>query len=92
VRRYQARLDAARHKTEGVEEGLGAAVAIYREAERLFDQATTQLELAEWLVAEGRAPAAAGLLNESQAIFERLKARPWLDRVAKVRAAVPASS
>jgi hypothetical protein len=36
----------------------------------------------EWLVAQGCTPEAAALLEEAREIFDRLKARPWLERVA----------
>ena len=43
--------------------------------------AVTLLEHGEWLAAQGRAAEAAPLLTEAGAIFDRLGARPWLDRL-----------
>jgi hypothetical protein len=91
-RRYQARLDAAKGRSEGVEEGLASAAAIFHDAELTFFQACTQVELAEWLIGQSRPGDAEGPLNEAQAIFERLKARPWLERVEKASVAKVAST
>ena len=44
----------------------------------------TELEHGEWLVRHDRAADAEPLLAEAQAIFERLEARPWLERAAPV--------
>ena len=51
------------------------------------------LEYGEWLTAEGRAAEAEPLLAEAREIFERLEARPWLERLgtlAPAHAEVPA--
>jgi class 3 adenylate cyclase/tetratricopeptide (TPR) repeat protein len=45
-----------------------------------FWLAVTQLEHAEWLRAHGKDTEAARLLADSARTFERLQARPWLDR------------
>jgi uncharacterized membrane protein YvbJ len=47
----------------------------------------------EWPVTQGRTPEAAALLEEAREIFDRLTARPWLERVAAAgqgQARVPA--
>jgi hypothetical protein len=49
----------------------------------VFYLAVTQLEYAEWLARQGRAEAAEPLLTEAREIFERLGARPWLERAAQ---------
>ena len=41
----------------------------------------TILEHAEWLLSVGRGDAAASLVAEAREIFQRLEARPWLDRL-----------
>ncbi|MGB2952426.1 MAG: hypothetical protein WBB74_03400 [Gaiellaceae bacterium] len=43
--------------------------------------AVTELEHAEWLIERGRAPEAEELLGEAKPAFERLIARPWLERL-----------
>jgi hypothetical protein len=40
------------------------------------------LEHGEWLAERGHDDDAEPLLAEARAIFERLKARPWLERVS----------
>ena len=68
------------------------------EAERLFKSSTASfrdigfpfwmavalLEYGEWLDRRGRGPDAAPLVAEARSIFERLEARPWLERVERV--------
>jgi len=57
-----------------------------------FHLAAVQLEHAEWLAAHDRPADAEPLLAEAREIFERLGARPWLERLEKVGGAekVPA--
>jgi len=81
--RFRARLASARGEPANVERDFNAAVAIFRDSEMLFYQAVTQLELAEWLSSQGKGTNSAAPLQEAQAIFERLKARPWLERAAE---------
>ena len=89
--RFKARLAAAKGETAGVEQAFRSAVGTFREGEMAFLQAATEVEMAEWLVGQGRAAAAAEPLAEAAVIFERLKATPWLERVRKAGAAtVPA--
>jgi hypothetical protein len=73
-----------------VERDLNEAVAIFRGAEMPFYQAVTQLELSEWLQSHGKGASSDAPLGEARAIFERLKARPWLERVAQAANATPA--
>ncbi len=72
------------------------AEAELREAERLFDEAempfyvaATRLERVERLLAAGRGDEARPLLEQARETFERLDARPWLERTAAA-ASVPA--
>src|SRR5438105_4125229 len=46
-----------------------------------FNLAVALLEHGEWLVAHDRTPEADPLLEEAHHLFERLKARPWVERV-----------
>ena len=64
-----------------------AAADIYREIEVPFELAVVRLEHAEWLAESGRAAEAEALLDEARATFERLRARPWLERVERVELA-----
>jgi hypothetical protein len=56
-----------------------------------FWLAVVRLEHAEWLAAEGSHSDASFLLSEATQVFERIGARPWVDRVNRsARAAVTA--
>ena len=85
--RYSARLDAIEDRASAVAERLASAVEIFHAAEMPFYEACTRLELAEWLHAHdgarGRAPEN---LARARTIFERLKAKPWLERAMKLEA------
>ena len=66
----------------------GDADALFETAERLlaelerpFDLAVAQLEHAERLSSDGRPEDTEPLLAEAREIFERLGAKPWLERV-----------
>lgn len=52
------------------------------EADRKF--AVTELEHTEWLVAQRRGGEAEAVLTEAREVFERLEAKPWLDRVEPI--------
>jgi hypothetical protein len=43
----------------------------------------TLLEHGEWLTEQGRGVDAKPLIEEAREIFERLKARPWIERLEK---------
>ena len=60
------------------------AAGIFREFGLPFWLAVTQLEHGEWLVEQGRAQEAEPLLGEARETFERLEAKPWLERVVAV--------
>jgi predicted ATPase/class 3 adenylate cyclase len=90
--RLGARLALAQGSPEGAEPGFKAAAGLFREIGIPFWLAVTLLEHGEWLTGQGRAEDAAPLLNEARAIFDRLAARPWLERVdASMPAAVAGS-
>ena len=58
-----------------------AAAAAFREYGVVLQAAKVQTEHAEWLLGEGRGEEAEPLLAEAREVFERLGARPWLERV-----------
>jgi hypothetical protein len=86
--RFAARLGAAQNEHELVEPSFKAAVQAFRDLGLPFYLAITLLEQSEWLIGRGRASEAEQPLEQAKAIFERLQARPWLDRLA--RAVAPA--
>jgi class 3 adenylate cyclase/predicted ATPase len=81
--RLRARLAAAREERDGVEPRYKRAAALFRELGTPFWLAVTLLEHGEWLVSSQRGEEAAPLLDEAREIFERLRARPWLERVER---------
>jgi hypothetical protein len=54
--------------------------------EMVFFEGATRVELAEWLMPRDARDRAMHEARQARAIFERLKARPWLDRVRKLEA------
>ncbi len=66
------------------EASFKGATGLFRELSVPFWMAVTLLEHGEWLVDHNRSEQAEPLLAEARQIFERLKARPWLDRIARI--------
>ena len=81
--RFAARLAAARGDHEAVESGFVAAEEGFRAIGMPFDLAVALVEHAEWLVGQGRQAEAEPLAAEAREVFERLGAKPWLDRVER---------
>jgi hypothetical protein len=79
--RFSGLLAARRRDVKTADEHLIAAARDLREIESPFNLAQVLLEHAEALDASGREDEAAPLLTEARAIFERLGASPWLDRI-----------
>jgi class 3 adenylate cyclase/predicted ATPase len=79
--RIRARLDASRSEIIGVEERFETAAELFRQISVPFWLAVTLTEHGEWLTEQGRGEEALPILSEAREVFERLKARPWLDRV-----------
>jgi len=71
-----------------IQRAFSSAVAILQERGVPFWRAVTQLEWAEWLGGQGRQAEASPLLEEARSVFERLGAKPWLERA---EAAAPLS-
>ena len=83
---FAARIAALRGRPE--EAGFLAAEATFREVGP-FWLARTLLDHGEMLVKTGRPDDAEPLLSEAREIFERLEAKPFLDRISRI-AGVPA--
>jgi class 3 adenylate cyclase/tetratricopeptide (TPR) repeat protein len=79
--RLEARLAAARGEEKSVEPNFRTAAEHFRVIGLPYWLAVTLGEHAEWLGAQGRADEAVPLLAEARSIFERLQARPWLERL-----------
>ena len=81
VLRIRGRLAARAGDVEAADSLFRQARGVLSEIENPFRLAIAHLEHAEMLVAAGRSDEAARLLAEAREIFERLEARPWLERV-----------
>jgi hypothetical protein len=81
--RTTARLAAARGEPGGAERGFTRAIALFREMGMPYWLGATLTECAEWLMELGRAEEAGPMFEEARGIFERLDARPWLERLGR---------
>jgi ATP/maltotriose-dependent transcriptional regulator MalT len=88
--RFRARLSELQGRSEDVEQQFKTAEQIFREYGIPFWLALTQLEHAEWLGEQGATPEAEGLAEEARAVFERLEATPWIERLSRLATVVPA--
>jgi class 3 adenylate cyclase/tetratricopeptide (TPR) repeat protein len=89
--RLRARVDIAKGEHEGVERRLQKAADEFRAIPMPFWLGVTLLEHGEWLAEQGRPDEAERPVAEAREIFERLRARPWLERANKVRVSAPAA-
>src|SRR5262249_29959043 len=80
---YDGQAHRFRARITGDEHAYERAKRIFLESGLPFWLAVVQLEHAELLLAKGRPDEAAALLEEARETFERLDARPWLERLAK---------
>ncbi len=78
--RLGARICALRGDHEQVESGFLRAIAEFRGVGTPFEEAVALIELAEWLTEQGRVEDAREHALESRALFEELRALPWIDR------------
>jgi predicted ATPase/DNA-binding SARP family transcriptional activator len=83
--RFAARLAAPRGEADAVEPSLLRATATFRELSMPFYVAIALLEHGEWLAEQGCGVDAEPLLAEACETFQRLKARPWLERASQSR-------
>jgi tetratricopeptide (TPR) repeat protein len=78
----EAQTQRFRARMNDEEAGFKTAAGGFREYNFPFWVAVTELEHGEWLVRHDRDADAEPLFAEAQVIFERLEARPWLERAA----------
>ena len=82
--RFGAHVAAWRKENAAAENGFKQAAAAFRELRMPFWTAVASLEYAEWLRAEERGAEAEPLVADARAIFEELRAAPWLERLDAV--------
>jgi tetratricopeptide (TPR) repeat protein len=88
--RFEGLLAARRGDMKSADERLATAARELEEIEAPFNVAQILLDHAELLSGERREDEAAPLLAQARAIFERLGARPWLERADALQPAVAA--
>jgi predicted ATPase/class 3 adenylate cyclase len=79
--RLSARVSSMVGEHEVVEPGFESAEAGFRDLGTPFDLAVALTDHTEWLIARGRQDKAVPLRAEAREIFERLQARPGLERL-----------
>jgi tetratricopeptide (TPR) repeat protein len=84
--RFHARLAARSGDREGADRLLEHAAGVFRELEYPFYLGVTLVEHGELLVAQDNHDEAGTLLREAHDLFQRLQARPWIERVARAQA------
>jgi len=87
--RLESRLAALQGDDDRAQERLRWAVAEFREMGARFYLAVTLLEYGKWLAGRSREDDAGPMLAEARAIFERLKAEPWMARVERAGRSAP---
>jgi tetratricopeptide (TPR) repeat protein len=88
--RFKARLAARDADPEEADRLFKRSAGLFRELAFPFYLAVTLLEQGEWLGTQDRRDEAGPLLAEARSVFERLGAKPWLDRLDAARAGAPA--
>ncbi len=86
--RFEGLLAARNGDAKTADERLAAAARELEGVEAPFNRAQVLLEHAEVLGSNGHEAESASLLAEARTVFERLGARPWLERADAFEAAV----
>jgi predicted ATPase/class 3 adenylate cyclase len=84
VSRFRAQVAARSGNGDEADRLFKGAAGLFQELQMPFYLAVTRLEHGEWLVTHGRVEEAQPRLAEARKIFERLEAKPWLERVEHV--------
>ncbi|MGH2769103.1 MAG: hypothetical protein ACRDJF_01050, partial [Actinomycetota bacterium] len=82
--RFRARLAQVLGKQEGIVPSFEKAAGIFQELGTPFWRAVTLLEHGEWLHTWARRVDAEAILTEAKYLFQRLKARPFLERLERL--------
>jgi tetratricopeptide (TPR) repeat protein len=90
VARFEPRIAAELGDHEGAEEGFQRALRLVERSDSPFMWAAARVEYAEWLIERGRPDEAGPLLISAKEIFERLRAKPWVDRIVAAEPALGA--
>ncbi len=82
--RLEALVAADRGDAAAVESASKRAIGGFREVAMPFWTSVTSYEFGAWLTQQGRGDEARPYFDEARASFERLGARPWLDRLEAI--------
>jgi class 3 adenylate cyclase/tetratricopeptide (TPR) repeat protein len=91
VLRLRARIAARDGNPDLVQSGFDAAEQRFREIRIPFWLGVTLLEHSEWLESQGRTSSTTSLVDEAREIFQQLGAVAWLQRLANLVQARPAT-
>jgi tetratricopeptide (TPR) repeat protein len=86
IARFRGHLAARAGNAEDADRLFKGAGGLFEELGVPFYLAVTRLEYAEWLAGQERMEEAGPLLAQAHVTFERLEARPWLERTGRVLA------
>ena len=86
--RSRARIAVLEGDGETVEQGFKAAIGLFRETGIPYWRSLSQLEYAEWLVAQGRPEEAAPAFTEARTTLDGLGAVSWSERLDKLETGV----
>jgi class 3 adenylate cyclase/tetratricopeptide (TPR) repeat protein/ribosomal protein L40E len=81
--RFRAQFAARRGKADDADHLFRGACGLFQQLAIPFHLASTRLEYAQWLAAQGRPEEAQPVLAEARETFERLRAKPWLERLGQ---------
>jgi len=80
IHRFRARLAALEGRDDDVLPSALAAIDTFQQRQMPFWLAVTRLELAEWLMQQGKRSDAEAILAEARTGFGELGANPWIQR------------
>ena len=82
--RFEPRMAALEGDAAAAEAGFRSALAALREMDAPFFYAAAAVDFGELLANQDRLEESAVMVTEARAIFERLRAQPWLDRIDRL--------
>ncbi len=91
ILRWEARIAAGSGDVVDADTKFADAISRFVAVSRPFWAAVTRLEYAEALAAQGRDPEAVGLVTQARAMFDELRAVPWVERSDALAAEVNAA-
>ena len=72
-----------------IDGATGRTLLVVEDLQIPFDLAVALLDHADWLIPRDRRDEAEPLISEAAEIFERLGAKPWLERTSRAKSPLP---